>query len=74
MPLKSSPEFWWVAGVLFFYFAATICNLFEEKLEDIVITSTQNLNYFVFKALNIILYSCWSYAFICRKWLKTSKS
>ena len=29
----------------------------------------QHLTYFIYKTLNVILYSCWSYSFICRKWL-----
>jgi hypothetical protein len=66
--LKQSPEFWWVAGVLFFYFGSTVCNIFNERLYSVMITQKQHLSYFVFKALNIILYSCWSYSFICRKW------
>ncbi|SDT66220.1 hypothetical protein SAMN05216490_4687 [Mucilaginibacter mallensis] len=74
--LKYSPEFWWIAGTLFFYFANTTCNLFYDKLYTVMITSFhQHLTYFIFKALNIILYSCWSYSFICKKWLsKTSQS
>lgn len=67
--LKYYPSFWWVAGTLFFYFASTACNLFDEKLEHAMITKSLNVSYFVFKALNIIQYSCWSYSFICRKWL-----
>jgi len=66
--LKSSPEFWWTAGTLFFYFANTVCNLFDEKLEEVMVTSTRNLSYVIFAGLNIILYTCWSYSFICRKW------
>jgi hypothetical protein len=66
--LKYSPEFWWVGGALFFYFANTACNIFDDKLYSVMITSNHHLSYFVFKALNIILYSCWSYSFICRKW------
>ena len=69
--LKHSPEFWWVAGTLFFYFSTTVCNLFDEKLEKIMITKTQNISYFIFQALNIILYGCWSYSFICRRWATT---
>jgi hypothetical protein len=66
--LKSSPEFWWVAGTLFFYFSNTACNLFDEKLENIMVTPTKDLSYVIFAALDILLYSCWSYSFVCRKW------
>jgi len=68
--LKRSAEFWWVAGVLFFYFGNTICNLFNEKLFKIMITPKQHLSYLIFKILNIILYACWSYSFVCRRWLR----
>jgi hypothetical protein len=67
--LSRSADFWWVAGTLFFYFSTTACNLFDEKLAHVMITSTETLNHFIFKSLNIILYGCWSYSFICRKWL-----
>ena len=66
--LKYSPEFWWVAGTLFFYFSTTVCNLLDEKLEKIMITKTENISYFIFQGLNIILYGCWGYSFICRRW------
>lgn len=66
--LKRSSEFWWVAGTLFFYFSNTACNLFDQKLEGVMITAHMTLNYLIFAILNIILYGCWSYSFICRKW------
>jgi hypothetical protein len=74
--LRFSPEFWWVAGTLFFYFANTTCNLFDDELYTVIFTPFhQHLTYFIFKALNIILYSCWSYSFICKRWLsKTLQS
>jgi len=71
LKISHSPEFWWVAGTLFFYFANTTCNLYEKKFEHIMITSTKNLTYFIFAGLNIILYSLWSYSFICRRWETT---
>jgi len=71
--LKYSPGFWWVAGTLFFYFGNTACDIFDDKLYLVVInTFHQHLTYFIYKALNIILYSCWSYSFICKKWLTTT--
>jgi len=70
--LTFSPDFWWIAGALLFYFGRTACNVFFDILSllkpDIVIT------YPIYKVLNIILYSYWSYSFMCRKWLiSTSK-
>ena len=71
--LRRSANFWWVAGSLFFYFGNIACDLFDDKLSAVMITIFhQHLTYFIFKALNIILYSCWSYSFICRKWLTTT--
>ncbi|MDB5005395.1 MAG: hypothetical protein JWQ34_3620 [Mucilaginibacter sp.] len=71
--LKYSPEFWWVAGTLLFYFGDTGCNIFSKQLETITIGPNKgHLTYLIFKVLNIILYGCWSYAFICKKWLTTT--
>jgi hypothetical protein len=75
--LKYSPAFWWVAGTLFFYFGTTVSNLFYEKLTSIVVNSKHNLIYlkYLYNSFNILLYGCWSYSFICKKWLiTTSKS
>jgi len=66
--LKYSAEFWWATGTLFFYFGTTACNIFDKHLEEILITPTRNLSYFIFAALDVILYGCWSYSFICRRW------
>ncbi len=62
---KHAP-FWWVNGVLFFYFGSTACNvLFKYFLLDNT-HLTASIRYWIFAVLNIILYTCWSYAFICR--------
>lgn len=72
--LKYSDSFWWVTGALFFYFGNTGCNIFDEKLDNVTLFS-HHLNYYIFRVLNLILYGCWSYSFICRKWLtRTSKN
>ncbi len=63
--LKSYAPFWWVTGTLFYYFGSTMCNLFFEELLSVKITG-HHLRYYIFNLLNIILYSCWSYSFICR--------
>jgi hypothetical protein len=67
--IARSAIFWWVAGALFFYFGNTMCDLFDDLLSDVKIFKNEDLTYFVFKILNIILYGCWSYSFVCRKWL-----
>jgi hypothetical protein len=60
--------FWWVSGTLIFYFGGTATNTFFEYLvNDHVADSIQySLRYHIFKVLNVLLYGCWSYAFICR--------
>lgn len=65
--LKYSADFWWVAGVLFFYFGAITYNIFYETFRDIVRTP-KLLPKYIFYVLNLLLYGCMSYSFICRKW------
>jgi len=67
--LKYSPAFWWVIGSLFFYFGSTACNIFYYKLSVVTITPKHYLTYYIYTALNIILYGYWSYSFICKKCL-----
>ncbi len=68
--LKRSAPFWWVTGTLFFYFGSTACNLFLPFLKGVNI-GQHNITYFIFVALSFILYGCWGYSFICRKWSTT---
>jgi hypothetical protein len=73
--LRYSAAFWWVTGILFFCFGSIILNLFYYKLSAILIKSNVPLTAYIYNTLNIILYSCWSYSFICKKWqTSTSKS
>ena len=65
--LKYSAKFWWVTGVLFFYFGSTAVNLFRGKTA--IMLSGHSLSYYIYIVLNMILYGCWSYSFICKKWL-----
>ena len=69
--LKYSPEFWWTAGTLFFYFAVTASNIFYDNLSRIFMNG-YHLTHYIFRILNVILYTSWSYSFICRRWLKTT--
>jgi len=71
--LKHDESFWWVAGTLFFYFGSTACNLFYVYLKDVLVNQ-HNITYIIFAALSVLLYGCWSYSFICRKWLTTLKT
>lgn len=70
--LKHSSSFWWVAGTLFFYFGTMACDVFYTKLSTITVTPKHYLTYYIYNALNLILYGCWSYSFICRRWLTTT--
>lgn len=67
--LRFSSDFWWVIGVLFFYFGSTAVNIYRGIEES---ASKQNLCYYILNILIIMLYSCWSYSFICRKWQTTT--
>lgn len=76
--LKVYSPFWWVAGVLFFYFGSMVITIFydqiTEKLSMLIIAPRRYLTGYIYNALNLLLYGCWSYAFLCEKWLtKTSR-
>lgn len=62
--ISDHPEFWWVTGILFFYFGSVIFNLFFSwftvKIFD------RSIYYYLITILNLILYSLWTYSFICR--------
>ncbi len=62
------PEFWFVAGVLFFFFGSTVLNLFYDSIKRILPHNKHFVGY-IYNVLNILLYGFWSYSFICRKWL-----
>ncbi|RLJ77627.1 hypothetical protein [Pedobacter alluvionis] len=63
--IKTHPEFWWVTGVLFYYFGSTMSNIFDG-LFTIKIIGVATLRYCIYVLLNLILYSLWVYSFICR--------
>ncbi|QNK63712.1 hypothetical protein H7F33_04225 [Pedobacter sp. PAMC26386] len=65
--LESYPPFWIVNGILFFYFGSTACNVFfDYLLHERAHSLSLSTRYITFNILNVLLYSCWSYAFICR--------
>jgi len=63
-------SFWWVAGALFFYFGSTASNLFYPFLKNLKLGG-RNITYYIFSTLSVILYGCWIYSFICKRWLTT---
>jgi len=68
--IGKSPEFWLVVGTLLFYFASTVVNIFRGKLSDIHL-GDYSLTRYINNVLSMILYGCWSYSFICKRWLTT---
>jgi len=62
--LKTHSPFWWVAAVLFYYFGSTVYNLFIHFLYQDFPKSYHILSY-IMLGLNLLLYSIWSYSFIC---------
>lgn len=61
------PSFWWVNGIICFYFGGIACNVFFSYMVlDQTVGISHSVRYVVFNVLNVILYSCWSYSFICR--------
>ena len=63
--IKTHPQFWWVSGVLFYYFGSTMANIFDG-LFVVKIIGFITLKYTIYVLLNLILYSFWLYSFICR--------
>jgi hypothetical protein len=65
--LGSYPSFWMVNGILFYYFGGTACNIFYDYLVHQQLSPLGlSVRYIIYNVLNVLLYSCWSYAFICR--------
>ncbi|MGN8056979.1 hypothetical protein ACTJKN_11930 [Pedobacter sp. 22163] len=62
--IKTHPEFWWVTGVLFYYFGSTTANIFDGLFT--VKFMGFALKFLIYILLNLILYSFWLYSFICR--------
>lgn len=62
--LRFSP-FWWVAGVILFYFGSTVLNIFHDAL---IHAKDHNLRRYMILFVNIVLYGFWSYSFILRRW------
>lgn len=65
IPINHYPPFWIVAGILFFYFGGTVMNFIYNVL-TIEITPNKTIRSYVNNVLILLLYSFWSYSFICR--------
>lgn len=68
--LKKHAPFWIITGLFFFSFGS-ISYLFFDALSQINIKNGLPIRPIIFIILNFILYSCWSYAFLCRYRQKT---
>lgn len=64
--LKQDPSFWVVAGCFFFYFGSITCDIFFDYLLAINKVTIKPVRYIIFIVLNLILYSCWGYSFLCK--------
>lgn len=69
--LKRNASFWWITGSLFYYFGSTANNLFYGFLSDISFAG-HNIVFTINIALSTLLYGCWIYSFICKRWLQPS--
>jgi len=65
LDLKYHPEFWWVNGVLFYYFGSTATNL-TYGIFTVNVFEHVPLRLFIYYITNAILYSNWIYSYICR--------
>ncbi|SHG46159.1 hypothetical protein [Pedobacter caeni] len=73
--LSIYPPFWWVNGTLIFYFGSTSTNIFFDYLiQDQISIFPQSIRYRIFNILNVLLYCCWSYAFLCKYLQRKSSS
>ncbi|WP_419700292.1 hypothetical protein [Mucilaginibacter sp. NFX135] len=66
--LARHADFWWVTGIFFFYFGTTACNVFYHQLAPGANNMIKHLTYYIYNAFIFVLYGCWSYSFICKKW------
>ena len=63
--LKQYPSFWLIAGILFFYFGGTVMNFIYQIL-TVEITPNKSIRSYTNHVLILLMYSFWSYSFICR--------
>lgn len=66
--LGTDADFWFVAGVLFFFFGSTALNFFYAPIKKILPHNKHFVGY-IYNVLNVLLYGLWSYSLICRRWL-----
>ena len=64
--ISKHAAFWFVTGLFLFSFCTVVTDLFDNELNDLFITNKLPLRSLLFVGFNLILYGCWSYAFICK--------
>jgi hypothetical protein len=64
--LMEYAAFWIVSGLFFFYLGSVACNVFKSQLTLVYEKTGLPIRYIIMLVLNFLLYSCWSYAFLCR--------
>jgi len=60
-------DFWVLTGFFLFYFVITASNYFFKHVSGINQKSIIPLRFSILIVINLILYGCWTYAFLCRK-------
>lgn len=58
--------FWFVTGLFLFSFCTVVTDLFDSELNDLFIAKKLPLRTLLYIGFNLMLYGCWSYAFICK--------
>lgn len=66
--LGTYAPFWWVSGVLLFYFGGVVTYVFFNYLlrTPASVNLHYSVRYIIFKVLNVLLYGSWTVASICR--------
>ena len=64
--IPTHPAFWLVTGLFLFNLCALVADLFDEQLSSLYIFPDVSLYYLLYLVFSLILYSCWSFAFICK--------
>lgn len=64
--LNAYAPFWIIAGFLSFNLGSAACNIFFNQLTAINRQLNMPVRFIIFNVLSLILYTCWTYAFVCR--------
>lgn len=64
--LNKSIEFWIISGCFLFYVSSIVCDIFFDYLLIINYKNLKPVRYIIFIFLNLVMYGCWSYGFLCK--------